>query len=321
MHELDKTGLEAAARAICESMEADNYDHLPENGVVKAAYRQQARDGVSAYLSTTSAGVTEEQTVSVDLMQRVWRNLYFNEDEAGYTFQATLNEVVEWLSEVVGWTATTSFDSSYHVTIEGDVFRLTHVGLAAKLLAETGSEAEAKATAQSDFEARISAALEASRVAPVSTYPGVADAIERLHEAAHRDSAVTISVRAQDLRNVLSALASSSGAPVSQKEAETPCPVCGNEERGQGGYLSCECPSPVSQKEAAHPDDLAVDRFAAVMKAKLAKKREEGRGGWEGPACNAEILSIMLRKHVEKGDPVDVANLAMMLQQRGEGIV
>lgn len=23
-----------------------------------------------------------------------------------------------------------------------------------------------------------------------------------------------------------------------------PCPVCGNEERGQGGYLSCECPAP-----------------------------------------------------------------------------
>ena len=29
-----------------------------------------------------------------------------------------------------------------------------------------------------------------------------------------------------------------------QGETETPCPVCGNEERGQGGYLSCECPAP-----------------------------------------------------------------------------
>jgi len=28
----------------------------------------------------------------------------------------------------------------------------------------------------------------------------------------------------------------------------------------------------------------------------------------------------MLRDHVEKGDPVDVANFAMMLSQRGEGI-
>ncbi|QSY98568.1 hypothetical protein J2J97_32200 (plasmid) [Rhizobium bangladeshense] len=25
-------------------------------------------------------------------------------------------------------------------------------------------------------------------------------------------------------------------------EEELPCPVCGNEERGQGGYLTCECP-------------------------------------------------------------------------------
>jgi len=25
------------------------------------------------------------------------------------------------------------------------------------------------------------------------------------------------------------------------------CPVCGNEERGQGGYLSCECPSTPTQ--------------------------------------------------------------------------
>jgi hypothetical protein len=23
------------------------------------------------------------------------------------------------------------------------------------------------------------------------------------------------------------------------------CPVCGNEERGQGGYLTCECPAPL----------------------------------------------------------------------------
>lgn len=71
----------------------------------------------------------------------------------------------------------------------------------------------------------------------------------------------------------------------------------------------------------AHPDDIAVDRFAIAMKAKLTKKREEGRAGWDGPTCSAEILSQLLREHVEKGDPVDVANLAMMLQQRGERIV
>lgn len=70
-----------------------------------------------------------------------------------------------------------------------------------------------------------------------------------------------------------------------------------------------------------HPDDAAVDRFAASMKAKLAKSRAKGRGGWEDKTqCSAEYLSELLCGHVEKGDPVDVANFCMLLQQRGESI-
>lgn len=70
-----------------------------------------------------------------------------------------------------------------------------------------------------------------------------------------------------------------------------------------------------------HPDDLAVDRFAAAMKAKLAKKRDEGKSGWEDKdECSQLFLSQLLREHVEKGDPVDVGNLAMMLHQREEQI-
>lgn len=70
-----------------------------------------------------------------------------------------------------------------------------------------------------------------------------------------------------------------------------------------------------------HADDLAVDRFAIAMKAKLAKKRAEGRGGWEDKnQCTGAFLSTLLREHVDKGDPVDVANLAMMLHQRGERV-
>lgn len=70
-----------------------------------------------------------------------------------------------------------------------------------------------------------------------------------------------------------------------------------------------------------HPDDLAVDAFAAAMKAKMAEARAKGRGGWEDPAqCTAEDLSRMLREHVEKGDPRDVANFCMMLNRRGEAI-
>jgi hypothetical protein len=70
-----------------------------------------------------------------------------------------------------------------------------------------------------------------------------------------------------------------------------------------------------------HPDDTAVDRFAAAMKEKLAKKRAEGRGGWDDRAvCTAEYLSKLLRAHVAKDDPLDVGNFAMMLHQRGERI-
>lgn len=83
------------------------------------------------------------------------------------------------------------------------------------------------------------------------------------------------------------------------------------------------CASQVAAAPSEEPvaDDAAVDRFAAAMKAKLAKKREEGRGGWDGPECSANILSALLRAHVDKGDPLDVGNLAMMLHQRGERII
>ena len=67
-------------------------------------------------------------------------------------------------------------------------------------------------------------------------------------------------------------------------------------------------------------DDSAVMRFAEAMRTKLSKKRAEGRGGWDGPTCNAASLSRMLAEHVLKGDPVDVANFAMMLHQRRERI-
>ena len=71
---------------------------------------------------------------------------------------------------------------------------------------------------------------------------------------------------------------------------------------------------------AAHPDDSAVDRFAAAMKAKLAKARDKGRGGWDDPAqCSVEFLAKLLVEHLSKGNAgtfEDVANFAMMLHQR-----
>lgn len=76
-----------------------------------------------------------------------------------------------------------------------------------------------------------------------------------------------------------------------------------------------------SPKGDVHPDDLAVDAFAAAMKAKLVAARAKGRGGWNGDEPGMQQrLSDMLRAHVEKGDPRDVANFCMFLHQRGESI-
>lgn len=72
---------------------------------------------------------------------------------------------------------------------------------------------------------------------------------------------------------------------------------------------------------AVHPDDAAVDALAALMKTKLEKQRDKGYGGWSDKTqCSQQRLSDMLRAHVDKGDPVDVANFCAFLVARGEGI-
>ncbi len=65
-----------------------------------------------------------------------------------------------------------------------------------------------------------------------------------------------------------------------------------------------------------HPDDDAVDAFAAEMKFKLARKRRQGYTGWNTYACTDAQLAHMLLEHVPKGDPIDIANFCMMLHQR-----
>lgn len=45
-----------------------------------------------------------------------------------------------------------------------------------------------------------------------------------------------------------------------------------------GARSGC-CGSCAEHAPDAHPDDAAVDRFAAAMKEKLAAAREKGRGG------------------------------------------
>lgn len=65
-------------------------------------------------------------------------------------------------------------------------------------------------------------------------------------------------------------------------------------------------------------DENALYIFSKLMAHKLAKKSSEGRSGWQG--CSQADLTRMLREHVEKGDPVDVANFCMMLRANGMSI-
>lgn len=78
--------------------------------------------------------------------------------------------------------------------------------------------------------------------------------------------------------------------------------------------------APTTQAAPAHPDDAAVDALAAAMRAKLTKQRAKGYSGWDTTEFTQQRLSDMLREHVDKGDPVDVANFCAFLAARGEGI-
>ena len=55
-----------------------------------------------------------------------------------------------------------------------------------------------------------------------------------------------------------------------------------------------------------------VTAFAKAMLVKLHNKVEEGYKGWDSETYKEDI-KVCLKQHVEKGDPVDIANFCMML--------
>ena len=64
-------------------------------------------------------------------------------------------------------------------------------------------------------------------------------------------------------------------------------------------------------------DEVLVEAAASMMRHKLAKARDKGRGGWWNPKeCTAKGLREAMEQHTEKGDPVDVMNLAAMVAVR-----
>lgn len=77
----------------------------------------------------------------------------------------------------------------------------------------------------------------------------------------------------------------------------------------------------IDWKFEASKDREMIDNFSMIAQAKMARNRENGRYGWWDPqACSKEYLSNLLMQHVMKGDPVDVAIIAMMISVRGEKI-
>ena len=86
----------------------------------------------------------------------------------------------------------------------------------------------------------------------------------------------------------------------------------------KGMRLAATSRSRIKAPPLVHADDIAVDAMAVAQKAKLDLCRTQGRRGWDNPLeCSVEKLAQMMAEAVCKGDPVDVANFAAMLQARG----
>lgn len=62
----------------------------------------------------------------------------------------------------------------------------------------------------------------------------------------------------------------------------------------------------------------AAGCFAEEMKLKLIAKLKEGRSGWDSEEWEIADIKKALKEHVEKGDPIDIANFAMFLWNREE---
>lgn len=86
------------------------------------------------------------------------------------------------------------------------------------------------------------------------------------------------------------------------------------------GQQAPSCPTTMAIAPS-HKDNTGVEVLAAAMKNKMRVCRVRGKGGWDDPKkCSVEMLLSLLQREVSKGvevDPVDVANYAMMIYNRG----
>lgn len=70
---------------------------------------------------------------------------------------------------------------------------------------------------------------------------------------------------------------------------------------------------PATEAEELAKLNACVDAFSRRMKARLAAKLREGRRGWDDPEWPTNVIIAGLEKHVENGNMVDAANLAMFV--------
>lgn len=95
------------------------------------------------------------------------------------------------------------------------------------------------------------------------------------------------------------------------------------EQMSQAEYVKLDMPHMVElAREFPHradkyADERLCDYAYGAMKEKLAAARAKGRGGWwDADRCSLDFLKGLLAEHVEKGDMVDVMNLAAMIYAR-----
>lgn len=63
-------------------------------------------------------------------------------------------------------------------------------------------------------------------------------------------------------------------------------------------------------------DEILADLVLHDMREKLAKKRREGYGGWHTASASNDDLMARLKRHISKGDMIDVINFAAMIHAR-----
>lgn len=83
----------------------------------------------------------------------------------------------------------------------------------------------------------------------------------------------------------------------------------------ESGYLTAFSIVKNHNKQLSIEHDLEerVNKFAKIMLDKLIKKSRDGWNDWQD--CPPDVFRKSLIEHIEKGDPIDVANIAFFLYQ------